>query len=101
MIVYPLAVGIACWMSLRIALSRLPEGLPLWGALVFALNVGTVAVTFNFPLFISQGGMEFWLLNSSVFAAATIAAQRKAPRRPTPATGPLKRVPGKLSVAVG
>jgi hypothetical protein len=37
--------------------------------LIFAYNIGAIAITFNYPLFIGQGGMEFWLLNSSLFVA--------------------------------
>jgi hypothetical protein len=73
LVVYPVAVGMACWFSLRVACSRLPGGMPLWGALVLALNVGTVAITFNYPIFMSQGGMEFWMLNTALFAAALTA----------------------------
>jgi hypothetical protein len=70
MILYPVAVVIACWVSLRVALSRLSGNLPLWGALLFALNMATIAVTFNYPIFMAQGGMEFWFLNGCLFAAA-------------------------------
>jgi hypothetical protein len=27
-------------------------------------------ITFNYPVFISQMGMEFWLLNAALFVAA-------------------------------
>ena len=40
------------------------------GAVVFAYDVGALAITFNYPLFIGQGGMEFWLLNAALFTAA-------------------------------
>jgi hypothetical protein len=73
MILYPVAVLMACAVSLRIALSRLPGNLPLWGALIFALNMATIAVTFNYPMFMAQGGMEFSFLNGSLFAAAVVA----------------------------
>jgi len=39
--------------------------------LIFAYDIGAVAITFNYPLFMSQGGMEFWLLNAVLFAAAS------------------------------
>jgi hypothetical protein len=82
LLAYSAAVAAACWVALRVARSRLPEGMPLWGALVFALNIGTVAVTFNYAIFMSQGGMEFWLLNAALFAAAAQAARGAKPRRP-------------------
>jgi hypothetical protein len=42
----------------------------LWGGLIFAYDIGVVALTFNYPIFMSQGGMEFWLLNTALFVAA-------------------------------
>jgi hypothetical protein len=79
---YSLAVAVALLLTARIALSRLPGSLPRWGALVFAYDMGAVAITFNYPLFIGQGGMEFWLLNAVLFVAAVQAArQAKLTRR--------------------
>ena len=69
MIVYVVAVLITCRQSLRVALSRMPGDMPLWGALVSALNLGTLAVTFNYPVFIGGGGMDFWFLNGCLMAA--------------------------------
>jgi hypothetical protein len=49
----------------------------LWGGLVFAYDIGVVALTFNYPTFMSEGGMEFWLLNTVLFVAANhILAQK-------------------------
>jgi hypothetical protein len=84
LIAYVGAIASACWVGLKIALSRLPQGMPLWGALVLALNVGTAAVTFNYPIFMSQGGMEFWLLNAALFAAAVRTARTRNARRRVP-----------------
>jgi hypothetical protein len=84
MLVYVVALLVACWTSLRVALGRLPQGVPMWGALVLALNVGALAVTFNHVIFMSQSGMEFWLLNAAVFAAAVQAAQSQRRRPPRP-----------------
>jgi hypothetical protein len=39
------------------------------GAMVFAYDVGALAMTFNYPIFISQSGLEFWILNACLFAA--------------------------------
>jgi hypothetical protein len=81
MLLYPLAVVLTAGVSLRIALGRLPGGIPLWGTLLFALNIATVAVTFNYPIFISQGGMEFWFLNGCLFAVAVSARARQRRRQ--------------------
>jgi hypothetical protein len=94
------AIAVACLTTLRIAFARLSEGMPLWGAMVFALNVGTIGVTFNYPIFMSQGGMEFWFLNAVLYGAAvqSAAAARAKSReaglgdraRPNSRSGPRK-----------
>jgi hypothetical protein len=37
--------------------------------MVFAYDVGALAMTFNYPIFISQSGLEFWILNACLFGA--------------------------------
>jgi hypothetical protein len=76
---------LACATAWRIARSRLPGDLPLEAAVILAYNIGAVAVTFNYPLFISQGGLEFWLLNAILFAACVTVARRWPLVRPVPA----------------
>ncbi|MDM3849275.1 MAG: hypothetical protein PT119_04660 [Aphanizomenon gracile PMC627.10] len=58
--------GITAW---KIAINRKLGDFALWGGLVFAYNLGAIAITFNYPIFNSQGGMELWLLNAALFAA--------------------------------
>jgi len=48
----------------------------IWGALILAYDVGAIATTFNYPLFIGQGGMEFWILNTAFYTAAINSSQR-------------------------
>jgi hypothetical protein len=67
---YATAVGVTCWAAWRIAISNRQGPLPVWAALILAYDVGAVAITFNYPIFMGQGGIEFWLLNSLLFAAA-------------------------------
>jgi hypothetical protein len=62
-------------------------------------------MTFNYPIFISQSGMEFWVLNAGLFALwvgsqarrVTVAVGRtevRVPaRRPLPALPSLPPVP--------
>ncbi|GAC1467384.1 MAG: hypothetical protein NVS2B14_05700 [Chamaesiphon sp.] len=69
-IAYVAAITIACITAWQIAMSRKLGDFALWGGLVFAYNIGSFAITFNYPLFNSQTGMEFWLLNTSLFMAA-------------------------------
>jgi hypothetical protein len=67
-----LAFRLAWQIALRPA-STAHDDLWLWGAILLAYNIGALAVTFNYPLFIGQGGLEFWLLNGVLFAAASNA----------------------------
>jgi hypothetical protein len=67
---YVAALYLACITAWKIAINRKLGDFTLWGALVFAYNLGAIAVTFNYPIFNSQGGMELWLLNGALFAAA-------------------------------
>ena len=70
---YLAAILIASWGCLKIALGRVGASEPslsLWASVIVAYNVGALATCFNFPLFGSTGGVEFWLLNMTVLAAA-------------------------------
>lgn len=69
-IAYSAALFAACHAAWKIAISRQLGSFSFWGGLIFAYNLGAIALTFNYPLFISQGGMEFWLLNTALFVAA-------------------------------
>ena len=69
-IAYVAALYFACYTVWKIAMSRQLDDFRLWGGLIFAYDIGSLAITFNYPLFISQTGMEFWLLNTVLFVAA-------------------------------
>ncbi len=62
-------LGIARWRS------RGDPGLSLWATVILGYALGTCAFTFSYPVFLSQTGMEFWLLNATLFAAARNQAQ--------------------------
>ncbi|MEH2160634.1 MAG: hypothetical protein V7K38_06205 [Nostoc sp.] len=66
---YIVALYLTCQTAWKIATNRQLGDFAFWGGLVFAYNIGAVAITFNYPLFMSQGGMEFWLLNAVLFVA--------------------------------
>lgn len=68
--VYIAALYCACRTAWKIATARQLGDFAIWGGLIFAYNIGALAITFNYALFISQGGMEFWLLNTALFVAA-------------------------------
>jgi hypothetical protein len=48
--------------------------------MLVAYNIGALAWTFTYPLFMSQNGLEFWILNAALFVAArqSAPAQRRA-----------------------
>jgi hypothetical protein len=89
LLTYLLTLGLALWSAWSIARARPPSpeahDLPFWGAIVLAYSVGATALTFSYPIFLSQSGMEFWLLNATLFAAARHARQQAAAAQPHPA----------------
>lgn len=79
-IAYVTAIGVTIRQALKIAVSPGVGSLWIWAAVIAAYDFGALAVTFNYPLFIGQGGVEFWLLNAALFAAAyrTTGAERQS-----------------------
>ena len=70
-VVYVLALSIALATSWRLAIDRRRRhGVWLEAAVLTGYNVASIAVTFNYPLFISQAGLEFWLFNALLYAAS-------------------------------
>lgn len=69
-VTYSIAILLASYLALKIACQQRPDGLSFWSAVIFSYNVGMIMTTFNYPVFISQTGMEFWLLNTGLFVAA-------------------------------
>ena len=72
-LLYTGAILIASWGCLKIARrqgSAVDPSLSLWAAVIFAYNVGALAVCFNYPVFEGTGGVEFWLLNAALLCAA-------------------------------
>ena len=65
---YVLALLIAARFAWWVA-GRGTQNLWVWGSLLLAYNVGAFALTFSYPIFISQSGLELWLLNAALFAA--------------------------------
>ncbi|MFP2934178.1 hypothetical protein ACLESO_55470, partial [Pyxidicoccus sp. 3LG] len=72
MVLYPLGMLATMWWVFRIARRKDDVGggeFWLWGSVIFAYNLGALALTFSYPFFMSQTGMEFWLLNAALFGA--------------------------------
>jgi hypothetical protein len=59
----------------RCANSTVNPELATWASLILAYDIAALALTFNYPIFIGQGGLEFWLLNAAVFTA-TVRGRR-------------------------
>lgn len=96
MIVYFLALVKCLVVSWRVANNRWDRG-GVWieAAVLTGYNVGMTAVTFSYPLFVSQAGLEFWLFNALLYAAVrhratmqSVAAHRQS------AIVARKRLPG-------
>lgn len=69
-IAYIVALIIVCSLAIKIAFERRIDGLSFWSAVIFSYNIGSIMITFNYPIFHSQSGMEFWLLNIAIFMAS-------------------------------
>ena len=69
-IAYVAAISIACYTAYKIATDRELGDFALWGGLILSYNIGAIATCFNYPIFLSQGGMQLWLLNAALFVAA-------------------------------
>jgi hypothetical protein len=68
---YTSALVFASYLTLKTSFERhRQDELSFWGSVIFSYNIGIIMITFNYPVFISQMGMEFWLLNTSLFVAA-------------------------------
>lgn len=72
---YLAALALALRMAAEVASRRVADELWVWGTVLFAYNVGALAITFTYPFFAGQRGMEFWLLNAVLFAAHRTAQQ--------------------------
>jgi len=73
---YVTALAVTLRATLKVALSHDRSGLWLWAAMLFGYDMGAIANTFAYPVFIGQNGLEFWLFNALLYAAAADAARR-------------------------
>jgi len=67
---YALALLLAMRQAVWIAVKAPFSPLWIWAAILFAYDVGAMAMTFSYPVFIGQSGMEFWLFNAALVSAA-------------------------------
>jgi hypothetical protein len=71
LVLYPLGLLATLWWAFRVARRKDDTGdeFWLWGSVIFAYNLGALALTFSYSFFMSQPGMEFWLLNAALFGS--------------------------------
>lgn len=67
-VLYVGALGACFWVAGKAALDGSNGALGVIAAMIFAYDAGALAMTFNYPLFIGQSGLEFWILNACLFA---------------------------------
>jgi hypothetical protein len=78
-IAYPTAVLMVLWNATRLALRRVTPGLEGWATVIAGYNLGALALTFSYPIFMSSIGIEFWLVNAALIQAeATYTARLRA-----------------------
>lgn len=70
MVVYVMALGVTLWTSIKIARTHPDPWIAGWARVISAYNMAAIALTFTSVPFIGQAGLEFWLLNGTIYAAA-------------------------------
>ncbi len=73
-VVYLFAIAVAGWFAFRLSLARINPELAIMAAVICAYDVGAVLTCLDYPFFGGQSGMEFWMLNATLFAAAAAIA---------------------------
>ncbi|MGA9836937.1 MAG: hypothetical protein WBQ26_06440 [Gemmatimonadaceae bacterium] len=84
---YVAALLMTLWTTFQIARwrSRSDHTLSLWGSVILGYSIGSCALTFSYPVFLSQTGMEFWFLNAVIFATVRTQAWREYWQEQSPA----------------
>ncbi|HEY2407157.1 MAG TPA: hypothetical protein VGI10_14195 [Polyangiaceae bacterium] len=86
---YCALIAVASRRALTIAFRSqgVDRSLSVWACLVVAYNIGAAALCFSYAVFISNIGLEFWLLNASLLAVepdqqglAQLPARGEAPK---------------------
>ncbi len=67
---YAAALLLAISHAWKLAKRTGVSSLTIWAAVMFAVNVSFLALTFNSPVFNSELGVQFWLLNALLAAAS-------------------------------
>ncbi len=75
--VYLLAVAMTTMFAFRLALKPIDPELAIFAAVICSYDAGAVVASLGYPFFGSQMGMEFWMLNAALFAAALSSSQTR------------------------
>jgi hypothetical protein len=73
---YSAALLVTTRFAWKVAMWKGQRTLRRTAVMILSYDVAVAAVTFNYPIFMSQGGLEFWLLNSCLFVA--VAYERRS-----------------------
>jgi hypothetical protein len=79
-LVYLFAIAVTTMFAFRLSLARIDPELAILAAVICAYDVGALATCLDSPFFGSQSGMEFWMLNSVLFAVALSIGQPRPGR---------------------
>ena len=99
LVLYNLAIVLAMFSTLRIALRSRDRDVGFWAAVVFASQLSILATSFSYVTFVAAIGMQFWLLGAIIHGAdyrvrvAAAKRSRAVPPRPAPAPAPAASPP--------
>lgn len=81
-VVYLYAIWVTGMFAFRLSLARIDPELAILAAVICAYDVGAVLLCLDYPLFGGQSGMEFWMINAVLFAAAASRGQQNSDQTP-------------------
>jgi hypothetical protein len=85
LLAYSWAVALTVVTAVRLRRRIVPSSpLFVWATLIAAYDVGAIALTFSYPLFIGEFGLQFWLLNALLFATFSYEGRRARAAAPVP-----------------
>jgi len=81
-VAYPTALIVGVWLTFNIGRKAIYGPVGLWAAILTSYNISVIAVLFSYSFFLSQSGLEFWLLNAAIFSAAQVYLRSLKPEVP-------------------
>jgi hypothetical protein len=69
MLAYFLALAMTLRSASKVALRAYDSEIAVFATTIFAYGLGALGMTFDYPFFLSQGGLDFWLLSAMLFTA--------------------------------